>query len=104
MIKTIHNKKMIINVQFFDFDFHVKTNIDQIQNLINLKFYSKINEHRMHRKSQIFLNINVHKINFNFKIHQCQRSNAIFQTCSHTKICAKILKINIFIVYINFQI
>ena len=87
MIKTIHNKKMIINVQFFDFDFHMKINIDQIQNLINLKIYFEIDRHRMYCKSQILLNVNVHKIDFNFKIHQCQNSNAIFQLCSYTKIC-----------------
>ena len=104
IIKTIHNKKMLINVKFFDFDFHMKTNIDQIQNLINLKIYFEIDWHCIHCKSQILLNVSVHKIDFNFKIHQCQNSNAIFQICSYTKICAWISKIDVFIIYVNFQI
>ena len=48
MIRNIHDKNVMINAEFFDFHFHMKTNIDQIKIMIDLKIDQNSRKQRMH--------------------------------------------------------
>ena len=90
----------MINAKFFDFYFHMKTNIDQIQHMFSLKIDQIFDRKNMHDQFQSRLKLCVHEIDFDFRIQQRFDLNLIFQNCSNTKIRTRILKIHFF--YVDF--
>ena len=96
MIRTVYYKNMMINAKFFNFYFHMKTNVKQIQHMIDLKIDQNFDWKDMHNQFQNRLKFRAHKINFSFRIQQCFDFNLIFQNCSNTKIRAWISKIYFF--------
>ena len=66
MIRTVYYENMMINAKFFDFYFHMKTNIDQIQHMFSLKTDQNFDRKNMHDQFQNRLKLRVHKIDFDF--------------------------------------
>ena len=92
MIRTVYYENMMINAKFFDFYFHMKTNIDQIQHMFSLKTDQNFDRKNMHDQFQNRLKLRVHKIDFDFRIQQRFDLNLIFQNCSNTKTRTRISK------------
>ena len=101
MIQTVYYENMMINAKFFDFYFHMKTNINQIQLMFSLKIDQNFNRKNMHDQFQNRLKLCVHKIDFDFQIQQRFDLNLNFQNCSNTKIRTRISKKN-FSFYVDF--
>ena len=78
----------MINAKFFDFYFHMRKNIEQVQHMIDLKIDQIFDKKNMHKQFQNNLKFRVYRTDFNFQIQQRFNLNQIFQNCSHAKIRA----------------